>query len=508
MSTLYQKPKIFKPFWNHSAKTLSDKLWLPLETELKNTQLRQFKGDSKTLTSNSWFTTKLQTPMQNTITNQSSPAQLSINLQHRIIQSEFSKLEKLGLIKKKDKIKTLKQQKLKCQFENQHLNYMIQSKKIRIYPNQQQKQKLLQWMGAYRWTYNKCLEWKKQNIGSEEWNLENMRKNFICQDAIKDKPFLKDVPTDVRDEGLRDLIKNLKSNLAKIKKKTLKSFTMQFKSRKQNQSISIRHRDYGRTKGKFQFLNEIKTAEPIDANKVNHDLRIQRDNIGNFYMCLPTDKMFKSDNQAKTFSSVGMDGVISLDPGVRSFMTGYDSFNKNIIHIAPNDINHIYDKCLIIDSLESQCSKLTGKKRKRLKKAILRLRQKIRYMIKDLHFKVAKFLCLNYKVILLPIFETQNMIKTNKRKISKETVRKMVRFSHYTFRQRLLNKSLEFVNCNVIIVDESFTSKTCGNCGKIDEELKSSKVYNCVNQTGKKGCGIKMDRDANGARNILIKNNC
>ena len=287
----------------------------------------------------------------------------------------------------------------------------------------------------------------------------------------------------------------------------MKKFTLKFNSvKKTTQSISVRHRDYGKKTKMFGFLTDIKTAEPINPNKIIHDFRILRDNIGNYYMCFPMDKMLRGDRQAKTFSSEGMDGVISLDPGVRTFMTGFDPFNENIIHIAPNAIDILYDKCLRIDRLESKYSKLTGKKRKRLKKAILRLRQKVRYMVKDLHFKTARFLCLNYKVILLPIFETQNMIsKKKKRKIRKKTVRQLVTLSHYMFQQRLLNKSLEFTNCNVVIVDESYTSKTCGNCGKLNHKLGGSKTFKCNLEL--QGCGIEMDRDANGARNILIKNN-
>ena len=51
----------------------------------------------------------------------------------------------------------------------------------------------------------------------------------------------------------------------------------------------------------------------------------------------------------------------------------------------------------------------------------------------------------------------------------------------------------------LILVNESFTSKTCTKCGNLKNDLGSSKVYNCKN------CGISIDRDHNGARNILLK---
>ena len=49
------------------------------------------------------------------------------------------------------------------------------------------------------------------------------------------------------------------------------------------------------------------------------------------------------------------------------------------------------------------------------------------------------------------------------------------------------------------VVDESYTSKTCTLCGKIND-VKGAEVYKC------KECGNEVDRDVNGSRNILIKN--
>ena len=55
-------------------------------------------------------------------------------------------------------------------------------------------------------------------------------------------------------------------------------------------------------------------------------------------------------------------------------------------------------------------------------------------------------------------------------------------------------------NKNLYIVDESYTSCTCTNCGNMKKNLGGDEVYRCGN------CKIEVDRDVNGARNILIKN--
>ena len=51
----------------------------------------------------------------------------------------------------------------------------------------------------------------------------------------------------------------------------------------------------------------------------------------------------------------------------------------------------------------------------------------------------------------------------------------------------------------LIIVDESYTSCTCGVCGIINN-TKGKELFSCVS------CGLEIDRDVTGSRNILIKN--
>ena len=112
-----------------------------------------------------------------------------------------------------------------------------------------------------------------------------------------------------------------------------------------------------------------------------------------------------------------------------------------------------------------------------------------------------------YSVILLPKFETSRMVRRRKdgkrvaRKITKKTVRTMLTWSHYKFRQLLLHRAKRESDCTVIICDEAYTSKTCGACGKINDKLGGSKVFKCPQL----GCDHVADRDFDAARKILIR---
>ena len=71
-------------------------------------------------------------------------------------------------------------------------------------------------------------------------------------------------------------------------------------------------------------------------------------------------------------------------------------------------------------------------------------------------------------------------------------------FSFHSFKEKLLFSGKRYGK-RVIIVDESFTSQTCGQCGERNK-MGGLEVYKCSS------CFFEVDRDVNGSRNILMKN--
>lgn len=204
-----------------------------------------------------------------------------------------------------------------------------------------------------------------------------------------------------------------------------------------------------------------------------------------------------SDNQARL-----QDRVIALDPGVRTFHTGYDPTGY-LFEFGKGDIGHIYRICVHMDSLQSRIASDTNlrhRARYRMCRAWRKMHWRIRNLVDDCHKKIVKFLCANYSVVLLPSFETHQMVIRNQRKIRSKTVRAMLTWSHYRFKQRLLFKRQEYPWCKVAVCNEAYTSKTCGCCGELHHKLGGNKRFKCPT------CQTEIDRDVNGARNILLKN--
>lgn len=104
-----------------------------------------------------------------------------------------------------------------------------------------------------------------------------------------------------------------------------------------------------------------------------------------------------------------------------------------------------------------------------------------RCLVNDCHYKLVKWLCENYRIILLPEFRTQEMIRCGQRQIGSKTARAMCTWSHFHFRQHLIHKAREYPWCQVVICTEEYTSKTCGFSGYIHKKLSGFKEFCCPN---------------------------
>jgi len=143
-------------------------------------------------------------------------------------------------------------------------------------------------------------------------------------------------------------------------------------------------------------------------------------------------------------------------------------------------------------------------KKRNFQRAILRIRNRIFDPVSEMHHKVALFLVQNFDIILLPKFETSEMVTKNSRKLNSKNSRKlnsksarnMMTLSFYKFSVILKRKAKKYGKI-VFDVTEEYTSKTVSWNGEIKEKLGSARWITSE--------GITMDRDYNGARWILLK---
>ena len=159
----------------------------------------------------------------------------------------------------------------------------------------------------------------------------------------------------------------------------------------------------------------------------------------------------------------------------------------------------MYRLAIDVDTLQSKASQVKHRERYRIRKAIGRVHPRIHSLVDDVHRKACAWLCSSYDTVILPQFNSSEMVKRATRRIRSKTVRSMLHWSHYCFRQRLLYKAEASAGVRVQLVTEGWTSKTCGACGRLHHKLGGSKHFRCPS------CKWTCDRDVNGAHNIMLK---
>jgi len=390
------------------------------------------------------------------------------------------------------------EKKTKKKDANVHENPM-RARKIRIHPTDLQKIELNKFFGSVRVCYNRLVE-KFPVVGKGGVTLATLRG--AIKDLENEREWLKDVPYEIKDVAVRDFDKARKAHFAKLKKKKQNDpkarhdARFKFRSKRdKQQSFEVRPRDLVRQSGAFGFLSlgNLKSDEiiPPEAEAAG---RFIKDRLGRMYLALPRQVATRNENQAPK----SRESVVALDPGVRTFMTTYDAMGLST-EWGKDDMKQIFRLCLIADKIQSSLSQKKDAKRRATKLAWHRVYFRIKNLVREVHRKMSTWLCENYKVILIPKFDTQQMVKKGQRKIDSKTARGMLTWSHYAFRQMLKAKAELFPWVKVIECDEAYTSKTCGNCGSLHHKLGSAKVFRCPS------CTYVADRDINAARNILLR---
>lgn len=400
----------------------------------------------------------------------------------------------------------------------------VRARKIKLNPSPEWKKRLTKWMGTSRWTYNRCLDLYKKGVCKINktdfrskvvggWNHGEPKKRTgkakkkrgkkrgnWCRPRKTSKrgsktSWVLETPFEIRDSAMVDLYNAFVTNLKKKQKNPSHVFELNFRSRKDVQVIKI---PGSKIKDGYVFKRSC-GAEKLkgfeDWSSFTGEVVIQKDRVGNFYACV-TEQSEIIPPSVKDPDNLR---VVALDPGVRTFNTAVDS--KGVVtEFAPKDVGRIYRLCHHMDKLQSRAfdTSIPRKRRYNLRKAWHRAIKRVKDLVRDVRNKTVKHLVTNYDVIFLPEFNTKQMVNRAKRRINKGTARGMMTWSHYTFKELLRTTALR-EGVKLVIVTEEYTSQTCSCCGFIHKTLGKSKVFDCPS------CGVVMDRDENGARNILFK---
>ena len=365
-------------------------------------------------------------------------------------------------------------------------------------------------MSANRFAWNLLAE--KTACKLFTMNKTDISKKFrplIKKKNIKTNMSISSTPEECFDSAYRDILKAKKTitaaSIAK-KKETGKGFAfpekLKFKTKKHGgNSIEIRARS-------IQYFAKSKTIKFFPkyfgkGSEIKIKTNLKKLNIKFDYSCRLTthnNRYFLLIPYVRDVPEVSGDRKCAIDPGCRTFLTGYDP--EGMVFEMGKDNYYITRKQKQIKKLQSKLSSETNKHKKlSYRRIINNTYNKISNCINDLHHKTTKILADTYKQILLPTFGTSKMVKKDNRKINGTTANNLMTFCHFKFRT-LLKHKMELRNGNMISCTEEYTSKTCGDCGRLNHKLFGNKEFICPFDD----CKLISDRDFNASRNIFMKN--
>ena len=373
-------------------------------------------------------------------------------------------------------------------------------RKIKLNPTKEQKLLLNKYADAARFTYNACVSSVNDKIHTA--NKFALRNAFV---TAKNNPFFEhkqwvlDTPKVIRQQAVFEVVKNFKSAFTNKRNGNISKFKMTFKTLKRQRmsgyvlgiekAVKFEDDDIPtKRSGKLTLLSKsigsIRFFEKPPVVKIPEaECSIQRDAFGDFWLQVPVYKTKKPSNCGP---------AIAIDPGVRTPLSYYSpdgssGFFGREMKERINDIK----RC--VSTVDRRLSKAEGAFRKKLLWHRRRLFRKYTHVRDDFHWKIVSTITDTYGGVILPHLSVSRLCGSLKAKTNHD----MFGISHFTLKTRMEMKceerSIAFVSPT-----EEYTSKTCGNCGLINDNLGSSETFRC-------DCGLICHRDLHAARNIYMK---
>ncbi|WP_334352559.1 RNA-guided endonuclease TnpB family protein [Companilactobacillus sp. HBUAS56257] len=375
--------------------------------------------------------------------------------------------------------------------------------KLRIYPDDYQKELIEYNFGANRFVWNNMLDMmiKRHENNPDLKSLKAFDLNYILTTFKKEHSWLKKAESTSLQVSNKDLFEAYKGFFSKKRKfprfKSKKFPKQSYQCKFVNNNIEIIDNSYI----KLPKLGVMKYKNKKAIPSIIKYVTIRKSSTNRYYVVLTVDEEIvqlpKTNN------------VVGLDMGVSDLVICSDGDKYKTIRfdkkLAKN--KHYWEKRLA--RRRTQALKDIQYKKKfglidpkpleqysnyvKAKLMVAKYSEKIANQRKDYLHKITRELVENNDLIIIEDLKTKNLLSNHKlsRAIANQSWRTL---------RVMLEYKCEWYGKKLLIVNPFKTSQICSNCGYDDGKHELDiREWDCPS------CGIHHDRDINASKNILNK---
>jgi putative transposase len=351
--------------------------------------------------------------------------------------------------------------------------------KYQIYANQDTLSKAENWVGLCRRLYNCAL--------SERIYAYKMQGTTIrCFTQIKELPQMKKENIEyngVNAQVLQEVIERLDRAYQEFFRqlKYGKAGFPRFKGKNRYSSFTLKQNGW-KLDGKYLVVTNIGTFKIKLSRQIEGDIKtitIKKTSIGKwfaYFNCdnMPDKKLPKSDK------------VVGIDVGIKSFLVDSDGSKVDNPKYYRKSERLLRRRQRVLSR-----RKKGSNSRRKARISVAKAHEKVTNQRRDFLHKVSTSYIKGYGTLIFEDLNISGMVKNHH-------LAKSISDSGWGMFYGLCSYKAEEAGRNIIRIPRfEPTSKTCSECGAINQELKlSDRNWLC------KSCGIYHDRDFNAAKNI------
>ncbi len=354
--------------------------------------------------------------------------------------------------------------------------------KFRAYPSKEQKAILNCQMLLSKQLYNLLLEKSQQHF-------KDTGKTFTKYDMIKWTTKLKKEHPEYN-EVYSQVLQNVPDRVSKAYKNFFRRVKEKRSGKKQKvgfprfksfvSSLTYPQSGFKIEKKRIE-LSKIGRINFVNHRDVEGDIKtlsIKQTKSGEWYVTIAVER-----EDIIPFTN-GKE-VIGIDLGIKNYATLSDGVFLQNRDISRNERNRLRK----LQRSLSRSKKRSRNRQKSLQK-FAKYSEHIQRIREDLLHKMSYGLVNNYSFIAYEELKIANMVRNH-------NLAKSISESSWGNFIRLLQYKAESAGCVVVGVNSNNTSKTCSECGNVQEIPLKERTYNCEK------CGMSKDRDLNASINIL-----